>query len=421
VGWEGKDLMKKAMLMTVGTGTRPDVYIVKPLVKSVKHSRPDYLSLITSEVSKEFGEAIAQELNLDKAFYTVHVLQDADDIQSVFQEVNGIIRSLIQKGFPPEAIELDFTSGTKAMSSGAVNSAVFNKCRSIKYITGPRRNGVVIDGAERFLSMEPSVIFAHHDLQLAMEMIKRFRFEIAAEIIKKTNADLFDTLERKKRDVLWNIANTYRGWDLFDHGSSWTYCQKIDWDVTGLNCFKPTTASLEMLKDLARGGAQEMNELILIDLVNNAKRRGIEGKFDDGVARLYRSAEMLAQKILGGPSFALDTGNIDLDRIPENLRAKFEKNRDIEGKITIGMFLAFELLAALGNKVGKKFMEDQSLQGRLKERNRSILAHGLKPATPDLFKKLYSNLSDLITMEIFGFEGKADKVQFPWVRETIGQ
>jgi CRISPR-associated protein (TIGR02710 family) len=413
--------MEKALLMTVGTGTRPDVYIVKPLVKSVKHSRPDFLVLVTSAVSREFGEAIARELNLNKDFYYIHTLQDPDDLQSIFQEVNGVIRDLNQRGFPPTTIELDFTSGTKAMSSGAVYSAIFNKCRSIKYITGPRRNGVVIDGAERFLGMEPSVIFAHHDLQLAIEMMKRFRFEIASEIIKKTNPDLFDPVERRKRDNLWSISNAYRSWDLFDHKLARSNYQEIDWKIGGLHCFKPSPEALEMLGELAsQHGTPEMNgNLILMDLVNNAKRREIEGKYDDGVARLYRASEMLAQKILGGPPYTLNTGNIDLNRVPEFLRDKFEKNRNTEGSIAIGMTVAYELLEALGHPIGKKFMEDRSLQGRLKERNRSILAHGVKPASSVLFRKLHSNLLDLITMEIPDFSEKAKNLQFPWVDQSL--
>ena len=80
---------KRALIVTVGTGTRPDVYIVKPLVKTIKDSRPE--------------------------------------------------------------------------------------CASIKYITGQRKNGVVINGTEKFLTVSPSAVFALHDIQLAHELILRLR------------------------------------------------------------------------------------------------------------------------------------------------------------------------------------------------------------------------------------------------------
>ena len=59
--------IKRALIVSVGTGTRPDVYIVKPLVKTIRDSRPDFLVLIVTNGSRIYGEAIAKELTLDES------------------------------------------------------------------------------------------------------------------------------------------------------------------------------------------------------------------------------------------------------------------------------------------------------------------------------------------------------------------
>ena len=136
---------KRVLIVTVGTGTRPDVYIVKPLLKTIRDSRPDFLVLNVTDGGRIECEAIAKELSLDESSCLMESLQDFDDFQAVFRSINRVFRKLDEMGFSPEEIQLDFTSGTKAMSSGAVLSAIYNQCSSIKYITGKRKNGVVID------------------------------------------------------------------------------------------------------------------------------------------------------------------------------------------------------------------------------------------------------------------------------------
>jgi len=45
--------MKRALILTVGTGTRPDTNIVRPLVKTIRHSHPDFVAFVASSMSKK--------------------------------------------------------------------------------------------------------------------------------------------------------------------------------------------------------------------------------------------------------------------------------------------------------------------------------------------------------------------------------
>ena len=407
---------KRALIVTVGTGTRPDVYIVKPLVKTVKDSRPDFTAFIVTEESRIYGEAIAKELELDKPSYTLVLLKESDDFQSVFREVNHVFRTLNVLGYSSEQIQVDFTSGTKAMSSGAVLSAIYNQCLSLKYITGQRKNGVVIDGSEKFLTINPAGIFALHEIQLAQELIFRLRFATASEIIGNINLNLIDQKERHWVKNLELITQAYRAWDIFNHGKALARFQKVDWKMVSLTAFRPGSPSLSLLNALKETGDSNSGEFLLVDLYNNSLRRGIEGKYDDAVARLYRASELFAQQILEQPPYGIKSADVDLALVPASIRADLEKNRDDQdNKVRIGMEMDYKLLEALGHPVGRHFLEDKQLRGRVRERNESILGHGSKPVSKGLYGKLRSSLVNLFQLEIPDFEEKAKEVQFPWL------
>ena len=57
------------------------------------------------------------------------------------------------------------------------------------------------------------------------------------------------------------------------------------------------------------------NCYILASLINNSIRRSEEYKFDDAIARLYRSFELIAQIRL--TSYNIKSSDIDLERIRE--------------------------------------------------------------------------------------------------------
>ncbi|MBW1953416.1 MAG: TIGR02710 family CRISPR-associated protein [Deltaproteobacteria bacterium] len=409
-------MRRRALLVTVGTGTRPDVNIVRPLVKTIRDSRPDFLVLLVTEASLNHGQEILSQLNWPQDAQMTVLLKDFDDFQAVFREVNQVFRRLNELGFAPEEVQVDFTSGTKAMSSGAVSAGIFHQCESLKYITGERRHGVVVDNTEKFITVQPAAIYARHDLRLARELILRLRFATAEEILRDLNPNLLDAEEQELHRNLRRVTHAYRAWDMFHHTDCRSRFDKVSWEVLRGEPFRPSAAALTLLDRLAGREEQSRSEALLLDLYNNACRRGLEGKFDDAVARLYRAAELLAQQLLSGPPYHLNSSDLDLTRVPASLRDLLERSRDdTDGKIKIGLHLDYLLLAELGHPVGRAFMENKPLRNRLSERNQSILAHGLKPVTQSLFNRLKSDLVSLISTVIPDFESQAAQTQFPWL------
>ncbi|MDI6784635.1 MAG: TIGR02710 family CRISPR-associated CARF protein [bacterium] len=410
--------MRRALLITVGTGTRSDVDITKPLAKTIKDSNPTYTVFLVSATSKLIAEQIVTRFKQEgnEVNHDIVQLNDEDDVQSVFRQVNSVIRNLITTGFKPEEITLDFTSGTKAMSAGAALAAVTQSCGQLKYISGQRKNGVVLDGTEKFITLEPAACFAQREIQLAIQLFSALRFSAAKDILSQVNRNLLDESDQDLVNNLITLAQAYFYWESFDHCKFVGEYSKVKFTNPLLHPFKVKKEILPQLTDIGKSiQAKKLTPEVLADMFNNAERRIKEAKYDDAVARFYRLIEMTAQWILD-ESFHLQTDDVDLTKVPEKVRAIFEQCRDKkENKIQIGLKQAYFLLQHLQHPIGAAFHQNDTLKAVLNERNYSILAHGTKPITKAICLRLQQEILTLIQTILPEFENDARRLQFPWL------
>jgi len=131
----------------------------------------------------------------------------------------------------------------------------------------------------------------------------------------------------------------------------------------------------------------------LADLFANAARRAKEGKFDDAVARLYRAVELLSQFFLARKG--IDAGDVNIERLPVNLREKYNRMKDTKGKVKIAQERGYTLLEEMGEELRQVFLNNKRLRNALKSRNDSILAHGLIPISSDDYKRLAEEVTNL--------------------------
>jgi CRISPR-associated protein (TIGR02710 family) len=407
--------MKRALILTVGTGTRMETNIVKPLLKTIHNSHPDYLVFIASEASKQYAEEIVRELTWDEERFRIVKLRFPDDIQHIFAEINKVIREVIQKGFQPKDVEIDFTSGTKAMTGGAVLSAIFHSCGSLKYIIGERKNGIVLDGAEKFLTITPESIFALQELNLVTRFILELRFEPALRLLATININLLDDYQQLLLENLTNIAQGYNCWEVFDHKKFSGYYGKVDFTQPELLSFRVGKEISQRLVNISKALQEgNLSEDTLVDIFNNAKRRLDEGKYDDALSRLYRLVEMLGQWELSNPPIGIKTSDVDIRRIPEEKRKVYENLRDDDGKIQIGLKKSYELLALFKSPIAEIFLKDGKIKALLNKRNFSILAHGTKPISREDCTSLFESIKSILTMKIPNFTQKSQELDFPW-------
>ena len=142
----------------------------------------------------------------------------------------------------------------------------------------------------------------------------------------------------------------------------------------------------------------------MVDLFENARRRGDgEGKYDDAVARLYRLLEYIAQY------------EIFKKNLSPTFRDKYEKYRNQDGKISLGLRSSFELLKDLDNPLGKEFFKEIDMVKKFMGlRNRSILAHGFNPLREKNYKEMSLWIEAIIKKTLIkGFDDLRKKVIFP--------
>lgn len=413
--------MAKAFVQSVGTGTRPDHDITQPLLWHWRKSGAAYTVWIVSAESRRNAERMANTLRLSPEAYGIYETPNLDDVEATYLACRAALRDLARRGFEPDDIEVDYTSGTKAMTSGLVLAAVAHRCGTLSYIAGSRSSGTVVSGTERLVPIEPRRIWADERLALARELCRVQRFDAAFHLIASLNTAWMGEYEARLKDLLIHVAEGYGAWDRFEYARAAGELDKVlradPAEVPEIGPFRPAAELPSRLLALKpeRGHSPDR----LADLFNNARRRLDEGRYDDALARLYRLTEMLAQWILG-KEFGIDSAAVEVARVPDSLRTELEAIRNRHGVIQIGLDWDYRLLKEQGHAVGQHFDQGE-LHGigvLLKKRNVSLLAHGLEPIAKADVESLMTKIRHLVLLAVPDFGDRCAALEFPWRRST---
>lgn len=404
---------KKVLIMTIGTGST-GADIAHGLFFSIKDSNPNLLILIGSEKSFEITlphlkNLIAQEdLNLE---ILEKLIEEVNDFEFLHFEYSKIINELLKQGYSINKINVDYTSGTKAMSAALVSAAIEAKVGSILYVYGERgEGGRVKSGTERRNSLSPNKLYSQDFFQKAVDLFNAYRYTNCIELLSSYE---FHPEFLNKVNLLHNLAKIFDAWDKFSFSAAFEIARHF---------------SLEELKEFNLKGKFEKDYLPLLvklkethlsiekvfDLIENANRRASEGRFDDAVARLYRALEMIGQ-IEFEKEFKCPTSNVNVENIPEEFRADINKHYyDLkDGKIKIPLFAVFDLLAKINNKIGLQFNNNLEQNKKiLSQRNNSILAHGAIPLTEDNYNEAFMIITKLFESISISF----NTINFPKIK-----
>jgi CRISPR-associated protein (TIGR02710 family) len=216
---------------------------------------------------------------------------------------------------------------------------------------------------------------------------------------------------QERLDFCEKICTAYSLWDKFNHDDAWKILKDIKHGLLAEN--KAFLGRLSTVK--TKEQEEEAMPFYIADLINNAERRFHEGKYDDAVARLYRCIELIAQYEL--LRLGINSANVDVNKLPEELRVKYEELRDEDGKIQISLKKDFELLAEFGKDIGNKFLENKDLKNLLSARNYSILAHGLCSVEKETYSKLLNYVNEYTLTSISDIESLKNRAEFPSFEE----
>jgi hypothetical protein len=131
----------------------------------------------------------------------------------------------------------------------------------------------------------------------------------------------------------------------------------------------------------------------VVDMLENARRRIVDqSRYDDGVARLYRTIEMWHQWRLQARS--VSTEKIEWENVDGKAQERFLR---AAGLRELPQVLALHHARLLDGILSGMDLDDEAvLRDLLQKRNRSILAHGLEPIGKDAALRFLGYVDKLV-------------------------
>ena len=395
----------KALIISVGTGTRASKSIIESLANalaySINHHNPDKTFFIATKESRKTTLPLILKKIKPKP-YEVIMIENPDNIQLIYETLQPKIKE-IRENY--DQLTVDYTSGTKAMTAAIAILATIYEATELSYITGKREGGIVQPGTERIVPIRPYFAIIEQKIKTAIQFFNRNQYGATMTILKQIQKTTKDPKITGRIESLLNLAKAYELWDKFQHKKAFKILKKIK--------IKQIDKNKQFLGQLINKieKNQEPEPYLIADLINNAERRAKEElKYDDAVARLYRTIELIAQHRLK-IKYGIDSSQVKLKQIPQKLLKKWNIPSEKEA-IKLALERDYELLKAKGDELGEKYFEDEELRNLLSKRNTSILAHGLTPIAQKTYKKLHEKTIEYAKITIKNLDSLIEVAKF---------
>jgi CRISPR-associated protein (TIGR02710 family) len=374
-----------------------------PLQTAIEETTPDLLLLIASAAgagsvsSNSEAEAFKAEFAASRAGRHADIVEvPADDPDRGFSLILAKIDALRKKHGVGRFVA-DYTGGTKSMSA-ALLMAAFQRDLETRITTGRRDDLVkVTAGTQTARKIDVRLIGVERDLATALRIASKGDYAAAADLIgvlrrrvqqeRLAASKAFNT--RLERAGEW--ARLFAAWDRFDHREAWKI-YRAAWEdgrqwVTALD----ESGHAAVLEDLAQG-KDEPRLSLCQDLLENARRRNRQGRFDDAVARLYRFTEACVQTQLYR-RYKLKSGQLSASDLPPELLEEARPSYDPRLKRAVcklGLMQTVKLLKLRDPDDPLAAAFGESAPPWQGARNNSILAHGYTAVDPRAVKEAFA-------------------------------
>lgn len=399
------------MLMTLGGSP-------EPLKKSIETNKPERIIFLASHDSVSLAGDVFKGLE-NKPSPEYEITEDPNLLYECYKAARRCVERINKSGITPNKVTVDYTGGTKVMTAALILATVGLKYK-FSYVGGDRRNkngvGTVIDGQEKmFEEMSPWSLFAEEERRQVITLFNNCRFSAAIAIIDMANEHELPIQIRDYFGFIKPLAEGFLKWDQFEHKAALpflgegislledyvhvypnkaleTFCNRLK------NCKK----HLEAVVSLTHG-LNKKHPVLIDDLLNNARRKISDKRYDDAAARIYRALELYGQ-ILFEEATGCSNDKVKLEIIPDNLKEKFvQKYRDSHSRyLKLPLTATFEYLKFKEYEAGIRFFErEKEIKNVQSNRNSSILAHGTQPVTENAIKSIFKTVNDFLQVTSF--------------------
>ncbi len=340
---------KKYLILTVGGACAP-------LVNAIASEKPHFVYFICSggkagshrvvdgpgtpcAQSKGGDElrlpSIVAQTRLAESDYKTVLVDDPDALNECYEACCRVEKEIHteaeQSGHRPLIIA-NYTGGTKTMSAALLLYSV-HRGWELKCNVGPRQDLIKVRVGDVPMRVHAGRVLVDRHLGMVEHFLAGFHFAEAADFL--TNVLSQEEVPRRARDSLIacrNLCLGFNAWDRFEHAEA-----RYLLEPHARHC----SAHFVFLKRLLGETKPHTGYEMVEDLIYNARRRAVQQRYDDAVARLYRAVEMLAQKRLQ-ISYGIETSDVDLSKVPDPFKSVCHHQAANEEKIKIGLTLTYQ-------------------------------------------------------------------------------
>jgi CRISPR-associated protein (TIGR02710 family) len=290
----------KALIMVV---SRTDAIEI-----AVQELKPEAVGLILSQ--DILGPVVmkCEELG-PRAKFRYRLVDSPMEIGNSFERFEHLLSEIQGFGYAPEDVILDVTGGTTPMRFGAALAAMTRGMRMVhqrvpqRFVDG---DWILDPSRQREIFPMDNPLESTGLLRegQAVELFNRRDYGAAALVFEDVARKVSGVERRHYYDGLLLLSEGYAAWDVADYA---TALQKLCAAREELNigyaeaAFAERAATLDdhikaNLSFLGKAKGKKLSIENVVDMLENARRRiADQGRYDDGVARLYRAVEMWHQ------------------------------------------------------------------------------------------------------------------------------
>jgi len=373
---------------------------------AVERLRPELVGVISSQEVLEAVVLKCSELKGKGARFLYRIVDSPMEISEAFNRFEHLLSELEGMGYDREDILLDATGGTTPMRLG-VALAAMSRGVGMVHQRVPQR---WIDGGwKRDESEEVAIAPMENPLEAtgllregqAVELFNRRDYAAAALVFGDVLEKVSGVARRHFYRGLLLLSEGYAAWDVAEYGAALEKLKaaraELGHEFSEAELAEraealvgKVSAHLSFLGSI-RGRLSVEN---VVDMLENARRRIVDqGRYDDGVARLYRCVEMRHQQRLR-EHHSISTSEVAWSKVDEKARSRFLEARGLEElPKEIGLRDSRTLDRILS---GEELAEDGTFRDLLQKRNHSILAHGLEPIGRDAAIRFLEYVEDSV-------------------------
>ena len=442
----------KYLIVSVGTS-------YEPIVLNISLLQPEQILFLYTKESKEILDKVMDFCHLRISQVETRRVNETNQTD-IYREIK---RCYLEWG-KPEKIYIDFTGGTKAMSTAAAMAGAMIHVQVIyvgsnQYMKDFRKP---LPGSETlFCIKNPMDVFGDLEIDKAYALFEQYNYAGAREKLGEIKEEIPDPVIRQEIGFAYLLAQTYEYWDSFEFIRAYQTMNNLVNEIERdsqysrhfilqdfLEQLIHQKELLENLKDIPKLTKQKRNMEILqkpnymiplmFSMYQNAKVRECQEKYDMATLLFYRLLEMIEQRQLsqyrlfvskmeymkmkiGDREITEEEFNKLKERVVELKKAVFGKETSVDLPEQISLLEGFILLAALEDPIiwdgENTVLKLKSIRAMVSLRNNSIFAHGLAPVEKNDYMKFQKFVVELFmefcTLEKINFAELAKQIK--WV------